>query len=198
MNALAHGKDELRRTHRRLRDTVPPDEAIAAAEAAAAHLLALPLMARARTVAAYAPVRGELSPAPAVRALRERGVAIAFPRVLPDEHTLAFHLVAGEHELIAGAYGIREPSPEAPRVGPGEPVPIDVYLVPGLAFDDAGTRLGWGRGYYDRTFASDPHAVRIGYCYQCQVVPSVPRGEDDLPVHHIVTEAGAAVARVAP
>ncbi|HUS65812.1 MAG TPA: 5-formyltetrahydrofolate cyclo-ligase, partial [Kofleriaceae bacterium] len=125
----------------------------------------------------------------------ERGVAIAFPRVLPDEHALAFHLVAGEHELTAGAFGIREPSPQAPLVAAGE---IDVYLVPGLAFDHAGTRLGWGRGYYDRTFAADPHAVRIGYCYQCQVAPSVPRGEDDLPVHHIVTEAGIATARVAP
>ena len=197
MIALVHGKDELRRTYRRLRDTVPTDEAAAAAEAAAAHLLALPLLARARTVAVYAPVHGELSPGPAVDALRARGVAIAFPRVLPAEHTLAFHLVAGDHELTAGTFGIREPSPGAPRVGPGQPTPIDVYLVPGLAFDDAGTRLGWGRGYYDRTLASDPHGVRVGYCYQCQVVPSVPRGDDDLPVHHIVTEAGATAVRVA-
>jgi 5-formyltetrahydrofolate cyclo-ligase len=197
MNALVHGKDELRHTYRRLRDTVPLDEAAAAADAAAAHLLAMPVIARARTVAVYAPVHGELSPAPAVRALRERGVAIAYPRVLSGEQTLAFHVVAGDHELTAGTFGIREPSPDAPRVGPGAPAPIDVYLVPGLAFDDRGTRLGWGRGYYDRTLASDPHAVRVGYCYQCQVVPDVPRTADDLPVHHIVTEVGTSAAGVA-
>ena len=198
MTALAHGKDELRRTHRRLRDTVPPDEATAAAEAAAAHLLAMPLLAHARTVAVYAAMRGELSPLPAVRVLRERGVAIAYPRVLPGQRMLAFHVVAGEHELTAGSFGILEPSADAPRVGPGQAVPVDVYVVPGLAFDDSGTRLGWGRGYYDRTLAPDSHGVRVGYCYQSQVVPGVPRGAADLPVHFIVTETGAIAARVAP
>lgn len=193
MSVVVQGKDELRRTYRRLRDTVASSEAAAAADAAAAHLLALPAVARARTIAVYSPVHGELSPGPAVRALRERGVAIAFPRVLAPDRLLTFHLVARDDELEPGAFGILEPAAGAPAVGTGA---IDVYLVPGLAFDDAGTRLGWGRGYYDRTLAADRHGVRVGYCYQCQVVPHVPRTDDDLPVQHIVTEAGVTTARV--
>jgi 5-formyltetrahydrofolate cyclo-ligase len=183
---VVHGKDELRQTYRRLRDAVPSGEAVAAADAASIHLLALPVIVRARTIAVYAPVHGELSPAPAVRVLRERGARLAYPRVVAADRTLAFH-------LATGTYGIREPAVAASRVAPGE---IDVYLVPGLAFDDSGTRLGWGRGYYDRTLAADGHAARVGFCYQCQVVPMVPSNDDDLPVHYIVTEAGVTTARV--
>jgi 5-formyltetrahydrofolate cyclo-ligase len=181
------GKRELRRILRSARDTVPPELAEAAATAAAAHLLALPDLAGARTAALYAPVRRELPSAPAARLLRASGIALAYPRAHVGTQRLSFHLVADERELVAGAFGIPEPAPDLPAL----PIDaIDLFVVPGLGFDRTGARLGWGHGYYDRTLADAPSRVRIGYCYQHQIVDHVPRGPFDLLMHHLVTEAG--------
>jgi 5-formyltetrahydrofolate cyclo-ligase len=146
----------------------------------------------------YSPVRGEIDPGAAARALAGRGVRLVYPRVLEGEHRLEFHEVAfapgglDPIDVRAGAFGILEPLPSAPIV-PLEH--IDLFLVPGLGFDDTGSRLGWGRGYYDRTLARVPSAIRIGYCYACQIVPHVPHHHDDLPMHYLVTEAGARASR---
>ncbi|HLU67448.1 MAG TPA: 5-formyltetrahydrofolate cyclo-ligase [Kofleriaceae bacterium] len=183
---MGPSKHELRRALRQARDSIPPELAAAAAEAAAEHLLALPAIARAATVALYAPVRGELDPTPAARRLRARGAAVAYPRVLAGARRLTFHL-AGEQELEPGAFGILEPPAQSPAVAVET---IDAFVLPGLAFDRAGSRLGWGHGYYDRTLAGPGDHVRIGYCFERQIVARVPRGPTDLPVHHIVTESG--------
>ena len=184
---MGTSKDELRRSLRQVRDSIPPQVAEAAATAAAGHLASLPALAGAGTVAIYAPVRRELDPGPAARLLRERGVALAYPRVLVDERRLSFHLVVAEGALRPGAFGILEPDPALPALPLDA---IDAFLVPGLAFDRTGTRLGWGLGYYDRTLAALPGRLRVGFCYEGQVVAHVPREPRDLPVHHIVTEIG--------
>lgn len=188
---VARAKDELRRAARRIRDAIPPDRALSAARAAAAHLLDIPAVRAARTVALYAPLPGELDTTPAAEALGRRGVRIAYPRVITSEKRLSFHEIAvPARDLSPGAFGIPEPTSEPEAAG--LPVDhIDLYVLPGLAFDRTGTRLGWGHGYYDRTLAAHPAAVRVGYCFACQVTGRVPRGPDDLPVHFLVTEDGA-------
>ncbi len=188
---MVTAKEQLRRSVRRVRDSIASDAAAEAAEAAARHLLALPPVAAARTVALYAAVRGELDPTPAGRALAARGVRLVYPRVLDSERRLTFHLVAtapGRAELHPGAFGILEPLATAPLVPLDA---IDVFVVPGLAFDLSGARLGWGHGFYDRTLAQAPAAPRVGYCYACQILPHVPHERDDIPMHHLVTETGA-------
>ena len=184
---MGTSKDELRRSLRQVRDSIPPQVAEAAATAAAEHLGSLPALAGAGTVAIYAPVRRELDPGPAARLLRRRGAALAYPRVLVDERRLSFHLVSDEGALRPGTFGILEPDPALPSLALDA---IDAFLVPGLAFDRTGNRLGWGRGYYDRTLAAVPGRLRVGYCFARQVVGHVPREPCDLPVHHIVTEIG--------
>jgi 5-formyltetrahydrofolate cyclo-ligase len=195
---VATAKEQLRRTLRRVRDSVSADAeaAAVAAEAAAQHLIALAPVAGARTVALYAPVRGELDPGPAARALDARGARLVYPRVLPKEKLLEFHEVlvdaGGPTHLHRGAFGIPEPLPSSPFVPLAE---IDLLLVPGLAFDERGSRLGWGRGFYDRTLARAPAAIRVGYCYSCQLVAHVPHEDDDLPMHYLVTDTGVAGGR---
>jgi 5-formyltetrahydrofolate cyclo-ligase len=183
-------KEELRRTARQVRDAIATEPRRRAAESAAGHLLALPRLAGARRVALFAAVGSELDATAVARGLRARGVEIVYPRVVRGARRLEFHLVGDESELVPGAFGIPEPAADAP-VAPVQS--IDAFVVPGLAFDAGGARIGWGRGYYDRSLAAAPERLRIGYCFECQLVPEVPLEPSDLPMHAIVTETGARV-----
>jgi 5-formyltetrahydrofolate cyclo-ligase len=183
-------KEELRRAARRIRDAIPPERRAEAAESAAGHLLALPGLAAARRVALFAAVGSELDAGPAAGRLRARGVEIAYPRVGRASGLLEFCLVADDRELAPGAFGIPEPAAGAAAAPVGS---IDAFVVPGLAFDAGGARVGWGRGYYDRALAAAPDRLRIGYCFACQVVDEVPLEPSDLPVHVLVTESGVLV-----
>jgi 5-formyltetrahydrofolate cyclo-ligase len=191
---VATAKEELRRSLRRVRDAIMPAAASSAARDAARHVLALAPVADARTVALYSPIRAELDSEPLAHELAARGLRLAYPRVVdpgPGKR-LEFHEVAlgatGPAPLRPGRFDIPEPPATAPLVAVDE---IDVFVVPGLAFDRTGTRLGWGHGFYDRALVGAPDAVRVGYCYACQLIDVVPREADDLPMHYVVTEAGA-------
>jgi 5-formyltetrahydrofolate cyclo-ligase len=182
---VATAKEQLRRTLRRVRDSISPHAAADAARTAAAHALALPPVREARTVALYSAMRGEIDPEPVGRELVARGVRLVYPRV-DRASDLAFHEVAAAG-LSPGTFGILEPHASTAAVPLEE---IDLFVVPGLAFDASGTRLGWGRGYYDRTLARRPDAIRIGYCFACQIIAHVPREPGDVPMHYVVSEAG--------
>lgn len=188
---MATAKEQLRRSLRRVRDSISVDAATLAAGAAARHLVTLGPVAGARTVGLYAPIRAELDCTPAARELAASGVRLAYPRVVGTSKHLEFHEVvlsaSGPAPLGPGTFGIPEPAASAPIVALDQ---IDLFLVPGLAFDRTGSRLGWGHGFYDRALARAPSAIRVGYCYACQLVDHVPREADDLPMHYIVTEAG--------
>lgn len=150
----------------------------------AATLLALPELAGVHTVLAYAALPAELDPALAVSALRQRGVRVAYPRI-EALGVLAVHLVDHELELVAGPFGLAQPSEHAPRV-PHDT--IDAVIVPGVAFDECGRRLGYGGGYYDRLLPSlRPDCILIGVAFDEQLLPHVPAGEHDVRVDIVVT-----------
>jgi 5-formyltetrahydrofolate cyclo-ligase len=194
--AMRAAKVELRRTMRERRVALPAADAARLAARAAVHLAALPALAAARVVALYAPVRGEIDTAPIAQALRARGLMLCYPRVVPAHRHLHFHAVADERALCPSpGLGIPEPPADLPRVAAHE---IDLFVVPGLAFDRAGERLGWGRGYYDTTLAAAPEAFRVGYAYDFQLVPAVPVSADDERVDVLVTETGAHVTAARP
>ncbi len=161
--------------------------------AACARLLALPELAdvEGRTVAGYVALEahGELDPAPALEAVVGRGGRVALPRVSSPGAALAFHL-AGGWALVRGRFGLLEPPPEAAEIAPAA---LDLVVLPGIAFDAAGHRLGFGGGFYDRTFGPDAVGVRrpplIGLCFDLQVVARCPVGPDDVAVDVVVTES---------
>ena len=173
---------------------LPAAERDACARAAASRLLALPELRPARTEAClsgYIAIRGELDPAAALDAARAGGFVVALPRIdtrWPPR--LRFHRVVGTQDLGDGPYGLTEPLASCPEV----PVEgIDVMLVPGLAFDAAGRRLGHGGGYYDgagRVLRERrPGAgIMIGLAYDFQVVEACPADENDVAVDLVVTE----------
>ena len=116
---------------------------------------------------------------------RGHGLVVAYPRVNGRARMLAFHAVTPE-ALAPSRFGLREPSADAPAVAVGD---VAAFVVPGLAFDRAGGRLGWGRGHYDATFAAAAtSALRIGLAYERQVVEEVAREPHDAALHFIITE----------
>ena len=175
-------KQELRRELRGRCRSLTPGDRDRASRAAEARLLAIPELSAPRTVALYAATFDEADPTRALPVLLERGVRVVFPRVAgPD---LEFVPVTDPGELLAGHRGIGEPA--GPAIDVTE---IDVMVVPGLAFDADGMRLGRGGGHYDRTLPRlRPDATRVAFCFDFQVVPHVPRAPHDQRVDVIVTD----------
>jgi 5-formyltetrahydrofolate cyclo-ligase len=137
-------------------------------------------------VALYASLPDELPMRPLFEALTARGIAPLLPRMRGDR--LEFAPVRSWSDLRRGAFGILEPpnGVAAQRLGRG-----DVAIVPGVAFDRAGHRLGRGRGSYDRAFATSataPFLVGAGYAFQ--LCTSVPHESRDRSLDAIVTESG--------
>jgi len=184
----ASDKRRLRRILSSLRRAVPPGDAARVASRIASLLVAEPVVRSARRVALYAALSDEVPSRPLFDALVALGTPCLFPRVL-EKHALAFAVVADWSELRPGRYGVLEPPAQAAVTRPEEG---DLVLVPGVAFDREGNRLGRGQGCYDRTFpasASRPPLL-IGVAYQIQLVEAVPHLETDRRMDAVVTELG--------
>lgn len=137
-------------------------------------------------VAAYAALPSEVDLRPLVRDLLRRGARVAFPRVAKDRD-LHFAHVASLDELRPGAFGVDEPHGDAIDLAS-----LDAVLVPGVAFDRRGARIGFGGGYYDRALAAiraaNPDAIFIGVAFCTQLVEEVPIEPWDILMDQIVTE----------
>jgi 5-formyltetrahydrofolate cyclo-ligase len=182
------GKPITRRTVLLRRDKLPEQERARASDAIVAQVIQL--LARipaGATIALYAPKGSEVDTTRIDAFARERPLRVAYPRIVEGDRRLAFY-EATLGELAPGHFGILEPSPRAPAVALSE---LAAVIVPGLAFDRGGGRIGWGRGYYDATLVAAPSALRIGVAFECQLVDEVPREPHDARVHYVVTEATA-------
>jgi 5-formyltetrahydrofolate cyclo-ligase len=177
------------------RAALPALERSERAAAATARLLALPELAEVagRTIAGYVAVQGELDPAAVLDRAGARGCKVALPRVSREAPRLRFHEVAPGAALAAtsGPFGLREPDAAAPELAIGD---LDVVIVPGVAFDAEGRRLGFGGGYYDGALAmaragAPGRTTLIGLAYDFQIVDDCPAGAGDVPVDLVVTDA---------
>ena len=175
------------------RESLTEDERRAQARAAAALLLAQPEFAGDRlagaVVSGYVAVKGELDPAAALAGARARGATVVLPRVA-EPARLCFHVVKDDGELRAGKFGLVEPDAACTELPVEE---VDVMIVPGLAFDAEGRRLGWGGGYYDAAgarlhAAAGGRGIAVGIGYDFQVVERCPASPGDVPVNVVVTD----------
>lgn len=181
MNVSA-AKPGLRQELRQLCAALDPAERLNASAAATDRLLSLPELAPVTEVALYAGTRGEADPRSALPTLVRRGVKVLFPRVVGQR--LEFAAVGGLSELRPGHRRIDEPQGPAEDAGR-----IDLIVVPGLGFDPDGMRLGQGGGHYDRLLSRLPaRTVRVGFCFDRQVLEHVPWDSFDQPVDIVVTE----------
>lgn len=139
----------------------------------------------AHTVHVFASFGSEVDTTPIMDRILESRKRCVLPVVIGGTREMEHACIRGRADLTPGFRGIPEPSPACPRVDARE---VDLVIVPGVAFDGRGGRLGYGGGFYDRfLLASGAH--RVAVAFGIQVVGSVPREPHDLPVHVIVTES---------
>lgn len=181
--SLSLSKAIVRREARARRAAVRAFQRRAAAERAAAHLARACRARGARHVAVYLSMADELDSAPLIRRLRAAGCTLYAPRLAPGRR---IRFVALGGALTRNRYGIREPAAGAP------PPRLDVIVLPLVAFDAAGHRLGMGGGYYDRLLEGygPQRPLRVGYAYALQEVADVPVAPHDAPLHAVATERG--------
>lgn len=176
-------KEELRRSVRRLKQQYTPAQLEQLSQAVIARLR--PRLVEAQTILAYYSLPDEVCTHQLIDELIAEGKTVLLPKVL-DADRMELRRYTGPHDLTEGAYGIMEPV--------GEPFTdyalIDIALIPGMAFDAAGHRLGRGRGYYDRFLNSQWSMVNgqwlIGLCFDFQKVPVLPSDDHDIPVDIVI------------
>jgi 5-formyltetrahydrofolate cyclo-ligase len=140
------------------------------------------------TVSAYAAIGDEADPGPLLDALRARGHIIALPRVAGRGKPLDFHRYDAGQALVPGGFGLSEPGGDWTHIEP------DILLVPLLAFDARGYRIGYGAGFYDRTLAKlrgERDVLAVGFAFAGQEFETVPHDQNDQRLDWVVTETGA-------
>lgn len=152
----------------------------------AAHVAGRRWFRRARRVALYLAVDGEIDLAPLMRLCFRQGKLVYLPRIDRDGRMrFARHEASGR--LIQGRYGIRQPGNSARVAAPGE---LDVVIAPLVAFTRQGGRLGMGGGYYDRALAGRRRVKLVGAAHSCQLADELPQDPWDVAMDCVVTERG--------
>jgi 5-formyltetrahydrofolate cyclo-ligase len=167
------------------------DDRTAHSEAIGRLVTGLKEYAEASTISWFVGVKSEVMTLPMVADALAARRRVALPWVAPDELKLA--LVGSLEEVEPAPFGLLEPK-EALRQDQARAVPpadVDFFVVPGVAFDRHGGRLGHGRGYYDRLLAhARPDATLAGLCFEVQLVDEVPMSGHDVRLDYVVTELG--------
>ncbi len=186
-SALHEAKLAARQAMMAARDALPAAARLAASAAITARIAALPSYIAARTVLLTLPFRSEWDTLPLVEQALAAGKTVAAPRVNRATRMLDLHSLSDSaRALLPGAYGIPEPEATADRVPPES---VEWVLVPGVAFDRTGRRLGYGGGYYDRLLPLLGRATRVAGAFDLQLVDRVPWAPHDVCVDVIVTES---------
>jgi 5-formyltetrahydrofolate cyclo-ligase len=183
-SASAATKAELRHEALTCRDSLPAAERAQAAAVIAERGFPVAVVPDV-IVAGFMPMKSEINPLPLMRKLADAGARLALPVVAGQGKPLIMRAWGFGEPLAAGVWGIRQPPPSAPAVAP------DILLVPLLAFDRAGHRIGYGAGYYDMTIAAlraQKAVVAIGLAFAAQEIAAVPATPHDAPLDLVLTE----------
>jgi 5-formyltetrahydrofolate cyclo-ligase len=181
-------KAELRKRMRGLRKALPASACAERSARIALAVAAMDVVEQARAVALFWPIeeRHEVDLRRLDGQLRQRGVRVAYPGVDPETRVMSFRFVQDPEAMLEQGFGFREPSPAEAAAQPGE---LDVIVVPALAVEPAGHRLGYGAGYYDRTLPLFvPPAVAIAVAFDFQLLAEIPFTAGDVRVGWIATD----------
>ncbi|QMU56005.1 MAG: 5-formyltetrahydrofolate cyclo-ligase [Candidatus Mycalebacterium zealandia] len=185
-------KTEIRERFERLRVARSASELAGLSSAISSEIVNSDIFRSAQTVALYSAVRGEVDVSPVLPVLRESGKKVFFPRVCGRD--LRFFEVSDAGELSAGSFSIPEPPEDPAREA--APSDIDLIVVPGLCFDRSGSRIGYGKGFYDRTTRGLNTEKVCAAAYSFQFVDfEIPSEPHDARVGFVITERGVFRAR---
>jgi 5-formyltetrahydrofolate cyclo-ligase len=182
--SIESAKAELRATAQSRRDALPAEARKATAEAIAARKFPL-VIAPGTIVSGFMPLKSEINPLPLMQKLAEQGARLALPAIAGRGKPLIMRAWQFGAPLDRGQWGIREPKPDAAEVEP------DILLVPLLAFDRKGFRIGYGAGYYDMTIhrlRARKSVTAVGIAYAAQEVAKIPTTERDERLDLVLTE----------
>ncbi|MDP9150905.1 MAG: 5-formyltetrahydrofolate cyclo-ligase [Myxococcota bacterium] len=191
-------KMELRKRMRALRKALPGTACAERSARIVDRLLGLDAIRGARSIALFWPIeeRHEVDLRGLDAVLRERGARVAYPAVDPETHAMTFRFVALPDTMQPQGLAFLEPSASDPEVQPGD---LDALVVPALAADPAGQRIGYGAGYYDRALPRfAPPAVTIAVVFDFQLLAEIPITEGDVATEWIVTDSRALKAESDP
>ncbi len=178
-------KKNVRREMKQLRASIPPDEKHSLAIKMRENLFASDIYKSAELILTFISVGDEPDTREILKRAWQDGKAAAVPKCLP-EHRMEFFLIDSFNDCKDGAYGIPEPKSFCRKADvTGSNV---LCIVPGLAFDRTGTRIGYGGGYYDRFLKSHPNICALGYCAERFIIEEVPREETDIDLWGLITE----------
>ena len=181
------GKAEIRKSILQTRNAMTREEIAAASQEIVKKLTEMEEIRRASTLMVFLSFGSEVDTDDLIRWGWGEGKRIVVPLCCPETRELMPCRIDGFDELETGHYGIREP-----KASSLQPVPqreIDAVLIPAVAFDRRGCRIGYGGGYYDRFLPGVPRAAKIGAAFACQIVAEIPADPYDVTVDIIVTEA---------
>ncbi len=182
------GKRALRQAVLLARGRIPPHEVADKSEAVRKAVVSMGVFKRSAALSCYMALRAEVQTASLIEEALAGGKRVAVPKVSREDGELELYWIESTVDgFRPGPYGILEPAAEtACKVCVGH---IDLFVVPGVAFDPEGWRLGFGKGYYDRLLSrAQPGAQRVGLAFELQIVPHCPRGPHDVPMDYVVTE----------
>lgn len=181
-------KREIRKKVQEERDSLSPRERTARSAAVLDRLWSLEDFREADTVFFFISFRSEVDTVPMIKQALAEGKRVCLPYTYTDsKQMVASHVLDFENDLEPGNYDIMEPRPESIR--PIPPEEIDIIVMPGVAFDVDGRRLGYGGGYYDRFLNQcRDDCLRVAPCFDLQVIDEVPCSDHDHHIHMIVTE----------
>jgi len=177
-------KQALRNQMRMVRGALPESACEARSAEIRKRLFGVAELERAATVLAFASIRNEVRTRPIIEAAWSTGKRVALPRVHGDE--LRLHLIDSQTPLGPGAFSVPEPAVDAAAIEPGE---IDFALIPALALDPRGYRIGYGGGYYDRLIPRLSNACTCAVAYDFQLISEVPELPYDVSVDLVITDS---------
>jgi 5-formyltetrahydrofolate cyclo-ligase len=181
-----NSKAEIRKRLLSLRNSQSIDEIMARSAEIVTRLVRIEEIRKASTLMVYLSFGSEVLTDDLIRWCWGEGKRVCVPFCRPKSRELTACRIDGFDELETGHYGIREPKEGLLR--PIEGGDIEVIIVPAVAFDRRGYRIGYGGGYYDRFLPQASQAAKIGVAFACQIIEKIPVDGHDLPVDVIVTE----------
>ena len=185
---LTARKKRIRREMRRLRDSLSADDIHSRSGAIEYKLWRLIDEREAESIMFYIDFGSEVRTQNCITKAIDHGKVVIVPVCSADERRelLPSRLLDLQREVEKSSFGILEPKPEFRR--PFPPEKIDLVVVPGLAFDEKGYRIGYGGGYYDRFLTRCPQALHVGLAYEIKMIECAFPSQWDVPVHKIITE----------